>query len=61
MVKKGDLVKITSEDYNVLSRDVRYKNGDVFEVAIACNDGDVYIDMNGETPVWLIKDEYEVI
>lgn len=54
-IGKGDRIKIIVDQKG----DERYKLGDVFEVAIACNLSDVYIDMNGEPPLWLTEDEYK--
>lgn len=59
-VKKGDRIKVLVDEISN-SYSNRYKVGDEFEVAIATKEGDIYVDMNGETPLWLIKDEYEVI
>lgn len=55
--KKGDVIRITNKEV----KDERYDIGDEFIVAIVCNDGDVYIDMNGDQPLWLTEDEYEIV
>ena len=56
--RKGDLIRVIDVQE---PKDKRINVGDIFEVAIACNDGDVYIDTNGDTPIWLVDEEYEVI
>ena len=56
---KGDKIRITNIQMN--DSKGRLRVGDIYEVAIACNDGDIYIDMNGDLPLWLVAEEYEVI
>ncbi|MGE7843908.1 hypothetical protein ACQKNX_24380 [Lysinibacillus sp. NPDC093712] len=57
--RKGDTIRIT--EIQLQDAEKRLNVGDIHEVAIACDDGDVYIDMNGATPLWLVAEEYEVI
>ncbi|ASN68078.1 hypothetical protein 8F11_43 [uncultured Caudovirales phage] len=54
--QKGDLIRIVNKDSN----SEHYENGDIFEVTIATNNGDVYIDMGGENPLWIVDYEYEI-
>lgn len=56
---KGDTIQIV--EIQLQDAEKRLKVGDVHKVAIASEDGDVYIDMNGATPLWLVAEEYEVI
>lgn len=56
--QKGDLIRVIDVQE---PKDKRINVGDIFEVAIACDNGDVYIDTNGDTPIWLVDEEYEVI